>query len=75
MVISAFFSPQMTWPHPWHPDIVDVQIAAIGSLAVVAVPGEFTYVVLWPCFMCCSRQCFVQTTRDPSACRGKGGAG
>lgn len=38
------FSSQMTKPHPWHPDIVDVQIATIGSLAIVAVPGEFTYV-------------------------------
>lgn len=38
----------MTWPHPWHPDIVDVQIATIGSLAIVAVPGEFTYVFLAP---------------------------
>ncbi|KFP14884.1 Neutral ceramidase, partial [Egretta garzetta] len=37
-----FSTGEMTWPHPWHPDIVDVQIAAIGSLAVVAVPGEFT---------------------------------
>ncbi|XP_030341609.1 putative neutral ceramidase C [Strigops habroptila] len=33
---------EMTWPHPWHPDIVDVQIVAIGSLAIIAVPGEFT---------------------------------
>ncbi|OPJ79500.1 hypothetical protein AV530_001626 [Patagioenas fasciata monilis] len=32
----------MTRPHPWHPDIVDVQIVAIGSLAILAVPGEFT---------------------------------
>lgn len=38
----------MTWPHPWHPDIVDVQIATIGSLSIVAVPGEFTYVFLVP---------------------------
>ncbi|KAL9847251.1 putative neutral ceramidase C [Geothlypis trichas] len=37
-----FNTGEMTWPHPWHPDIVDVQIAAIGSLAIVAVPGEFT---------------------------------
>ncbi|XP_071419201.1 putative neutral ceramidase C [Pithys albifrons albifrons] len=37
-----FSTGEMTWPHPWHPDIVDVQIAAIGSLAIVAVPGEFT---------------------------------
>ncbi|XP_052533524.1 putative neutral ceramidase C isoform X1 [Tympanuchus pallidicinctus] len=37
-----FSTGEMTWPHPWHPDIVDVQIATIGSLAIVAVPGEFT---------------------------------
>ncbi|NWR71997.1 ASAH2 ceramidase, partial [Centropus unirufus] len=37
-----FSTGEMTWPYPWHPDIVDVQIAAIGSLAIVAVPGEFT---------------------------------
>lgn len=43
-ILFFFFSSQMTWPHPWHPDIVDVQIATIGSLAIVAVPGEFTYV-------------------------------
>ncbi|NXU84331.1 ASAH2 ceramidase, partial [Xiphorhynchus elegans] len=37
-----FSTGEMSWPQPWHPDIVDVQIAAIGSLAIVAVPGEFT---------------------------------
>ncbi|KAM9232993.1 putative neutral ceramidase C [Leptosomus discolor] len=37
-----FSTGEMTWPHPWHPDIVDVQIAAMGSLAIVAVPGELT---------------------------------
>ncbi|OXB52383.1 hypothetical protein ASZ78_004919 [Callipepla squamata] len=37
-----FSTGEMTWPHPWHPDIVDVQIATIGSLAIVAVPGELT---------------------------------
>ncbi|NXF90914.1 ASAH2 ceramidase, partial [Eubucco bourcierii] len=37
-----FSTGEMSWPHPWHPDIVDVQIATIGSLAIVAVPGEFT---------------------------------
>uniref|UniRef100_A0A8C3C8E7 Neutral ceramidase n=2 Tax=Cairina moschata TaxID=8855 RepID=A0A8C3C8E7_CAIMO len=37
-----FSTGEMTKPHPWHPDIVDVQIATIGSLAIVAVPGEFT---------------------------------
>uniref|UniRef100_A0A8C8BRW1 Neutral ceramidase n=1 Tax=Otus sunia TaxID=257818 RepID=A0A8C8BRW1_9STRI len=37
-----FSTGEMTRPHPWHPDIVDVQIAVIGSLAIVAVPGELT---------------------------------
>ncbi|NXI72574.1 ASAH2 ceramidase, partial [Anseranas semipalmata] len=37
-----FSTGEMTRPHPWHPDIVDVQIATIGSLAIVAVPGELT---------------------------------
>ncbi|XP_047194395.1 neutral ceramidase [Hippoglossus stenolepis] len=35
-------SVQMNWPLPWHPQIVDVQIITIGSVAVVAVPGEMT---------------------------------
>ncbi|XP_060244339.1 neutral ceramidase isoform X1 [Meriones unguiculatus] len=33
---------ELTKPHPWHPDIVDVQIVTIGSMAIAAVPGEFT---------------------------------
>ncbi|XP_072522781.1 neutral ceramidase [Salminus brasiliensis] len=33
---------EMNWPVPWHPDIVDVQIITIGSVAIVAVPGEAT---------------------------------
>ncbi|KFO76813.1 Neutral ceramidase, partial [Cuculus canorus] len=37
-----FSTGEMTWPHPWHPDIVDVQMATIGSLAILAVPGELT---------------------------------
>ncbi|NXH21027.1 ASAH2 ceramidase, partial [Bucco capensis] len=37
-----FSTGEMTWPHPWHPDIVDVQLATIGSLVILAVPGEFT---------------------------------
>ncbi|NXA55063.1 ASAH2 ceramidase, partial [Nothocercus julius] len=37
-----FSTGEMTLPHPWHPDIVDVQLATIGSLAIVAVPGELT---------------------------------
>ncbi|XP_069756773.1 neutral ceramidase [Narcine bancroftii] len=37
-----FNTGEMTKPLPWHPDIVDVQIITIGTLAIVAVPGEFT---------------------------------
>uniref|UniRef100_A0A669B833 Neutral ceramidase n=1 Tax=Oreochromis niloticus TaxID=8128 RepID=A0A669B833_ORENI len=33
---------EMNWPLPWHPQIVDVQMITIGSVAVVAVPGEMT---------------------------------
>ncbi|XP_066205442.1 neutral ceramidase isoform X1 [Saccopteryx leptura] len=33
---------ELTKPHPWHPDIVDVQMITLGSLAITAVPGEFT---------------------------------
>ncbi|XP_053495958.1 neutral ceramidase [Ictalurus furcatus] len=35
-----FSTGEMTWPLPWHPEIVDVQIITIGSVAIVAVPGE-----------------------------------
>uniref|UniRef100_A0A4W4E0J3 Neutral ceramidase n=1 Tax=Electrophorus electricus TaxID=8005 RepID=A0A4W4E0J3_ELEEL len=35
-----FSTGEMNWPLPWHPDVVDVQIITIGSVAVVAVPGE-----------------------------------
>ncbi|KAI4898175.1 hypothetical protein NFI96_016251 [Prochilodus magdalenae] len=37
-----FSTGEMNWPLPWHPAIVDVQIITIGSLAIVAVPGEAT---------------------------------
>uniref|UniRef100_A0A673B393 Neutral ceramidase n=1 Tax=Sphaeramia orbicularis TaxID=375764 RepID=A0A673B393_9TELE len=37
-----FSTGEMNWPVPWHPRIVDVQILMIGSVAVVAVPGEMT---------------------------------
>ncbi|XP_072228876.1 neutral ceramidase [Leuresthes tenuis] len=37
-----FSTGEMNWPLPWHPQIVDVQIVSIGSVAVVAVPGEMT---------------------------------
>ncbi|XP_071370157.1 neutral ceramidase, partial [Centroberyx affinis] len=37
-----FSTGEMNWPLPWHPEIVDVQIIMIGSVAVVAVPGEMT---------------------------------
>ncbi|KAM6182414.1 neutral ceramidase isoform 2-T2 [Erethizon dorsatum] len=33
---------EMTRPHLWHPEIVDVQIITLGSLAIAAVPGELT---------------------------------
>ncbi|XP_053307311.1 putative neutral ceramidase C [Spea bombifrons] len=33
---------EVSVPLPWHPTIIDVQILTIGSLAVLAVPGEFT---------------------------------
>lgn len=33
---------QMSKPLPWHPNIIDVQIITIGSVAVVAIPGEIT---------------------------------
>lgn len=38
----SFIGSQLTKPHPWHPDIVDVQIVTLGSLAIAAIPGEFT---------------------------------
>uniref|UniRef100_A0A8C6L8T5 Neutral ceramidase n=1 Tax=Nothobranchius furzeri TaxID=105023 RepID=A0A8C6L8T5_NOTFU len=37
-----FSTGEMNWPLPWHPQIVDVQIVTIGSVAVIAVPGEMT---------------------------------
>ncbi|KAG7492710.1 hypothetical protein MATL_G00017560 [Megalops atlanticus] len=37
-----FSTGEMKKPLPWHPDIVDVQIITIGSVAIVAIPGEVT---------------------------------
>ncbi|KAG5262835.1 hypothetical protein AALO_G00279430 [Alosa alosa] len=37
-----FNTGEMNWPLPWHPQIVDVQIITIGSVAIVATPGEPT---------------------------------
>ncbi|XP_051927648.1 neutral ceramidase isoform X2 [Hippocampus zosterae] len=37
-----FSTGEMNWPLPWHPEIIDVQIVTVGSVAVVAVPGEMT---------------------------------
>ncbi|KAK5850381.1 hypothetical protein PBY51_001265 [Eleginops maclovinus] len=37
-----FSTGEMNWPLPWHPQIVDVQIITVGSVSVVAVPGEMT---------------------------------
>ncbi|XP_060044234.1 neutral ceramidase isoform X2 [Erinaceus europaeus] len=33
---------ELSKPHPWHPDIIDVQILTLGSLSIAAIPGEFT---------------------------------
>nr|DBA15196.1 TPA: hypothetical protein GDO54_004440 [Pyxicephalus adspersus] len=33
---------EISRPLPWHPTIIDVQIITIGSLGIIAVPGEFT---------------------------------
>uniref|UniRef100_A0A674BBM8 Neutral ceramidase n=1 Tax=Salmo trutta TaxID=8032 RepID=A0A674BBM8_SALTR len=37
-----FSTGEMTWPLPWHPSIVDVQMITIGPVAIVAIPGEMT---------------------------------
>uniref|UniRef100_A0A672FFL9 Neutral ceramidase n=1 Tax=Salarias fasciatus TaxID=181472 RepID=A0A672FFL9_SALFA len=37
-----FSTGEINWPLPWHPQIIDVQIITVGSVAIVAVPGEFT---------------------------------
>uniref|UniRef100_A0AAY4D3P9 Neutral ceramidase n=1 Tax=Denticeps clupeoides TaxID=299321 RepID=A0AAY4D3P9_9TELE len=37
-----FSTGEMNWPLPWHPVIVDVQLITIGSVAIVAIPGEVT---------------------------------
>ncbi|XP_055085459.1 neutral ceramidase isoform X2 [Periophthalmus magnuspinnatus] len=37
-----FSTGEMTWPLPWHPTIIDVQMLLIGSVAVLAIPGEIT---------------------------------
>ncbi|KAJ7324168.1 hypothetical protein JRQ81_017188, partial [Phrynocephalus forsythii] len=33
---------ELSVPYPWQPEVVDVQILTVGSLAILAVPGEFT---------------------------------
>ncbi|XP_030631323.1 neutral ceramidase [Chanos chanos] len=37
-----FNTGELKRPLPWHPDIVDVQLITIGSVAIVAAPGEMT---------------------------------
>ncbi|XP_012872502.1 PREDICTED: neutral ceramidase-like [Dipodomys ordii] len=37
-----FHTGEISIPHPWYPDIVDVQIITLGFLAIAALPGEFT---------------------------------
>uniref|UniRef100_A0A674BAL1 Neutral ceramidase n=1 Tax=Salmo trutta TaxID=8032 RepID=A0A674BAL1_SALTR len=41
-----FSTGEMTWPLPWHPSIVDVQMITIGPVAIVAIPGEMTPIVV-----------------------------
>ncbi|XP_071106095.1 neutral ceramidase B-like [Haliotis cracherodii] len=33
---------EISWPYPWQPAIVDVQILRLGQLAIIAVPAEFS---------------------------------
>uniref|UniRef100_A0A8C0IR78 Neutral ceramidase n=1 Tax=Chelonoidis abingdonii TaxID=106734 RepID=A0A8C0IR78_CHEAB len=33
---------EISFPYAWHPEIVDVQLFTIGSLTIVAFPGELT---------------------------------
>ncbi|XP_075884230.1 neutral ceramidase isoform X2 [Nelusetta ayraudi] len=37
-----FSTGEMTFPLPWHPEIIDIQMITFGSVAIVAVPGEIT---------------------------------
>ena len=41
--IKRVFFLQMTFPYKWQPDIVDIQVYRIGQLAILIVPGEFTW--------------------------------
>nr|XP_003229437.2 PREDICTED: neutral ceramidase [Anolis carolinensis] len=33
---------ELSKPYPWHPNIIDIQIITVGSLAILALPGEFS---------------------------------
>ncbi|XP_015280090.1 PREDICTED: neutral ceramidase [Gekko japonicus] len=33
---------ELSKPYPWHPKIIDIQIVRIGSVVILALPGEFT---------------------------------
>lgn len=33
---------EMNWPYPWHPKIIPLQMARVGQLVLLAVPGEFS---------------------------------
>uniref|UniRef100_A0A8C4W6C3 Neutral ceramidase n=1 Tax=Gopherus evgoodei TaxID=1825980 RepID=A0A8C4W6C3_9SAUR len=46
---------EISLPYPWHPEIVDVQLFTIGSLTIVAFPGELTY-VLFLLLFCLTKQ-------------------
>ena len=41
-VLSRMFVLQLNIPYPWHPRIMDTQVALVGQLAILPVPGEFT---------------------------------
>ena len=33
---------EMDFPYPWQPQIIPLQILAVGQLVIIAVPAEFT---------------------------------
>ena len=45
LLISDILIHQLEVPYPWEPAIAPVQLFQIGQLAIIGVPGEFTYVM------------------------------
>ncbi len=33
---------EITFPYPWQPSIIPLQILAVGQLIIIGVPAEFT---------------------------------